>query len=172
MSMTIEEISGMLTRAQVENMIDKDGDVVAVLPTENYVNPQGEKALALYFSLRHFQGFGQIFALQTAQPLFDTKGSAHRDALLKLCALLQSDPDPVQFIYLPSAKIIARIEIPLADNKLTHNQLILSLEIFRLVVDRYYEDFKNTLETGVLALSEEVREHIAKAEGNPEFTRL
>ena len=170
--MTIEEISGMLTRVNVGNVIDKDGDVGVILPTQRYVNPKGEKALILYISLRDYESMGQIFTIQTAQSLFKTKGNEHRDVLLKLCALLQMDPDPVQFIYTPDANILARIEIPLADNKLTHEQVTLSLGIMRNVIDATYEPLKQTLETGVLALPEKLREYLGDAEGYPETTRL
>lgn len=173
MSMTIEEISGMLTRANIENMIDKDGDVrVIPIPTDNYVNADGEKTLFLYISLRDYRGMGQIFSIHTGPSLFKTKGSAHRDTLLKFCAMLQMNPDPVQFIYMPDASIHARVEIPLADNKVTHEQLLLSIGLMRNVIDNAYEPLKQTLETGVLALPPEVRQLLAEAEGHPETTRL
>lgn len=174
MSMTIEEISGMLTRLEVPNVIDEDGDVrVIPIATENYINPKGEKTLYLYISLRNHQGMGQIFSIHTGPSLFETKGNEHRDVLLKFCSILQMGADPVQFIYMAhDASVHARIEIPLANNKLTHEQVDLCIGLMRNCIDGAFNALTQTLETGVLALPDDVRQILADAEGHPETTRL
>lgn len=170
MSMTIEEISGILTRMSLPNKIDNAGDVMTGVPTERFTGPNGEKILLLHVALRDLE-LGQMCSIQTSPALFNTKGSEHRDALLKLCSLLQYYVEPVQFIYTPQANILARIEIPLADNKLTRDQLYMCLRIMSAVIDQAYDPLKQALETGVLDLPEEFK-GLADAEGHPETTRL
>lgn len=171
--MTIEEISGMLTRLEIANQIDEDGDLrMAALSTQRFVNSRGEKLLHVYLSLHDLDVVGQVFSIRTAYAIFDTKGSKHRDAFLKLCAMLQCFSDPVQFVYMPSAQLHARIEIPLADNTLTYKQLGACVHLIREAVDGSCEMLKKALETGVLDVPEEVRQALAEAEGATETTRL
>lgn len=167
MATTIEEISGMLTRLEVANQIDEGGNIKVRLsiPTKNFVNIQGEKELGLFISLYELGDLGQVFTVLT-HTLFDTKGSAHRDAFLKLASLLQHAADPVQFVYSPDAQLYAQIEIPLADNKITHDQLAICFAMIKIVVERRYEMLKTALETGELPV--DVHRVLASSEGHPE----
>jgi len=173
MSMTIEEISGMLTRLQVANQIDEDGDLrMATLGTERFVNSRGEKQLDVYLSLYELPDIGQVFSVKTVHGIFDTKGSEHRDMFLKLSSMLQAFPDPVQFVYMPNAELHARIEIPLADNNITYKQLGACIHILRQAVDESYDLLKKALETGVMDIPDKVRKALAEGEGPTDTTQL
>jgi hypothetical protein len=145
MAMTIEEISGILTRAGVKHQFDKDGDIAFSYEMQNYVNPAGHKSLLMFASLRND---GTMFTL-TAHHAFNVKGSPHLDIFLKLCTLIQMIGNAVQFEYIPqNGSVRPCIELPLMDNKLSAQQLEYCIMALLRTVDGNAEMLQKALETG------------------------
>jgi hypothetical protein len=161
MSMTIEEISGILTRAGVKHQFDKDGDIAFSYETEKYVNPRGEKGLLMYASLPKE---GQMFTL-TAHHAFQVKGSPHLDIFLKLCTLIQMDGSSLQFEYVPqNGTVQPCIEVPLMDNKLTAQQLEYCIKAMLHTVEGNAALLQKALETG--EIPPELKKLLDEAEGD------
>ena len=172
MATTIEEISGILTRLELSNEIHPDENIIKVhtpIPTKRFVNTRGENELNLYVRLDDMGDLGQVFTVFTGI-LFDTQRTKHRDAFLKLASLLQHYPEPVQFVYMSDARLYAQIEIPLADNKITPDQLAICFAMIKIVVEERYGILKTALETG--ELPGEMQRVLALSEGHPETTHL
>jgi len=179
--MSLQEISAMFTngeiffqlfeenRVQIEMMykheITKEGSLLIVpLPTQSYVNEDGKKRLHLYISLPEMPNAGQVFALNTTEPIVSTRGRKHRDAAIKFCSIIQSDANPVQLVYTGEADIYGHIKIPLGDNKVTSDQLRCCLAAMHRVVDYVYAPIHRALDTGDLPLPDEFKQALSAAE--------
>lgn len=156
MSMTLEEISQLLTRAEIRNIIDDDNlwgiPIIKMLPAETseFADTMGTKAVFPYIKLVDRPPLGQFFTMGSAFPAFDTKGSQHVEAFLKLCSMMQRHEDPVQFIYTKDGTVACWIEIPLADNNITLAQLQVCHLLLTTALDTRYPALKKALETGVV----------------------
>lgn len=145
--MTIEELSGILTRNEIKHAFDKDGDIYFGFETTNYKNPSGEKSLGIFMSIANE---GQMFSL-TAHHAFTVKDSPNMDAFLKLCAIIQMSGNLIQFEYVPSNGTVRPcIELPLLDNKLTKAQLDLCIACMIKTMEDHYPALQKALETGNL----------------------
>lgn len=160
--MTIEELSGILTREGLKHTFDTDGDIYLGFETENYTRPDGKKSLGLFLRVANE---GTMFSL-TAHHAFLVKGSKHIAEFLKLCSLIQMSGYAVQFEYVPqSGTVRPCIEIPLLDNKLTKAQLDYCIGAMMRTMEQCYEPLQNALQTGSLeGLPEDWLKAIAESE--------
>ena len=157
MAMTIEELSGILTRNGLKHGFDKDGDIYFAFETEKYTNPNGEKSLGIFLRVA---GDGQMFSM-TAHNAFVVKGAKYIDTFLKYCSIIQMSGYLIQFEYVPSDGTVRPcIEIPLLDNKLTKAQLDFCIASMVKSMEQFYEPLQKALQTGSL---EGLPEDILKA---------
>jgi hypothetical protein len=156
MATTLQEISDLLTRAGIKNLIDDDNSwgipIIKLGPvkTSNFADASGDKTIFPYIKLVDRSFMGQFFTMGSAFPAFDTKGSQHVEAFLKLCLMMQMNEDPVQFIYSEDGTVACWIEIPLADNTITLAQLKVCHLLLTAALDTRYPALKKALETGVV----------------------
>jgi len=156
MATTLEEISQLLTGAGIRNMIDDDNawgiPLIKMQPAETsqFADASGDKTIFPYIKLVDRPPLGQFFTMGSAFPAFDTKGSQHVEAFLKLCSMMQMNEDPVQFIYNKDGTMACWIEIPLADNTITLAQLRVCHLLLTYALDTRYPALKKALETGVV----------------------
>jgi len=161
MAMTIEEVSGILTREEIKHAFDKDGDIYAGWDTEKYINPKGEKSVVITFGIRNEE---QIFNA-CVYFAFQVKGCKHLDAFFKLCSIVQSRTFFSKFEYsVKSASVSLRIELPLLDNKLTRNQINACWSCLTKILEDNYEALRKALDTGELDLPEDIKKAISENE--------
>jgi len=147
MAMTIEELSGILTRNDIKHSFDTDGDIFFGYETEKYIRSDGNKSLGLFLSVANE---GRMFSL-TAHDAFSVKGSKHIGAFLKLCSIIQMNGYLIQFEYVPTRGAVrACIEVPLLDNKLTKAQLDFCIAAMLKMMEEFYEPLQKALQTGSL----------------------
>jgi hypothetical protein len=156
MAMTIEELSGILTRLDIKHSFDRDSDIVLTWETENFKATRGlyevspgetYDGLVMHMRLVHDN---TMFVLN-AQDAFDIKGAPHLDAFLKMCSLIQMRGYLIQFEYVPTRGTVgACIELPLMDNKLTAAQVKFCLDSIRSALESFYRPLQKALKTGVL----------------------
>lgn len=156
MAMTIEELSGILTRLDIKHSFGNESDIVLTWQTKNFkassgiyeVSP-GETydGLVMHMRLVHDN---TMFVLN-AQDAFDIKGAPHLDAFLKMCSLIQMRGYLIQFEYFPTRGTVAAcIELPLMDNKLTAAQVKYCIDSIHSVLESFYHPLQKALTTGVL----------------------
>lgn len=171
MAKTIEELSGILTRLEIGHKYDEDGDIGFGFPTKKYTNSKGEKGAVLFVRMTNPNTDHARFFL-TCYAAYDTKGSKHRGAFLKLCSLAQLAPDPVQWQYRPEGTINACIEIPLADNGITPLQFAQCLEMMVRHLEETYEPLHTALTTGEMNVPEEWRKIMAEVDAAEDTSAL
>ena len=171
MAMTIEELSGILTRFDIKHSFDRDGDIVLTWKTENfratggiYKLSEGKTYDGLVMHMK-LANDNTMFVL-SAFDAFDIKGSPHLDAFLKLCSIIQMTGYLIQFEYVPKLGTVrACIELPLVDNKLTAAQVKFCIDSLYAVLEAYFQPLQKALKTGELDLPEEWMKAMAANEG-------
>jgi len=152
--MTIEEVSGILTREEIKHIFDKDGDICAGWDTEKFINSKGEKSVRITLGIRNE---GQVFHA-CVYHAFQLKGCKHLDAFFKLCSIIQYGTFFSKFEYsVKNASVSLRIEIPLFDNKLTREQINACWTTLIKILEDHYDALRKALDTGELDLPDEIK---------------
>ncbi|MFH1679671.1 MAG: hypothetical protein ABIH26_03395 [Candidatus Eisenbacteria bacterium] len=153
MATTLKEIMGFLDGESLKYKPREDKDhVITGFRMKNYTNPEGANQLVIVIQLYEDGEFIEVLAPKA----YVYKEGPHALAVLKACMFVSWRTKMLQYEYDPiDGEILAVIEFPLEDAKLTKSQFMRVLMGLPSIIDRFHPVIQGAIDTGELKIPDD-----------------
>ncbi len=148
MAMTLEQVGIILSELHVQHILRPDeDDIVIGYPMSHYRNSQGQLDLIMRVTLEES---GQYVKFQAHLDYgLSELQSEKRRLLFQMLLMIALQSKLIQVDVSGQGEMFWRVELPIEDSVLTHNQVLRCIQTIVDIVDRFDNDIRHALRIGV-----------------------